>query len=127
MTLRNFFTVTSVISFVFGLGFLFVTQQLVSLYGVTLNAGGVFVGQLYGAVLISFGVLDWSARLVSDSKGLQAVVLANLVALGLSFLIALSSQLTGVGGVNQLGWSTVVLFLLLTLGFAYFQFVKTSA
>lgn len=127
MTLRNFLTVASIVAFAFGLGFVLVPLRLVSLYNVTLNAGGVLVGQLFGAALIGFGVLNWFARTVTDSKGLQAVVLANLVGDVLGFVIAFLGQLAGVGGVNQLGWSTVVIYLLLALGFAYFQFVKPSA
>ncbi len=127
MTLRNFLSVASIVAFVFGLGFVLVTLPLISLYNVTLNAGGVFVGQLFGAALIGFGVLNWFARTVTDSKGLRAVVLANLVGDALGFVIALLGQLAGVGGVNQLGWSVVAIYLLLALGFAYFQFVKPSA
>lgn len=127
MTLRNFLTAASIVAFAFGLGFVLVPLRLVSLYNVTLNAGGVLVGQLFGAALIGFGVLNWFARTVTDSKGLQAVVLANLVGDVVGFLIALLGQLAGVGGVNQLGWSTVVIYLLLALGFAYFQFVKPTA
>ncbi len=127
MTLRNFLTVASIVAFVFGLGFVLVTMPLVALYSVTLNAGGVFVGQLFGAALLGFGVLNWFARPVTDSKAVQAVVLANLVADAVGFVLALLGQLTQVGGVNQLGWSTVVIYLLLALSFAYFQFVKPGA
>ncbi len=126
MTLRNFLTFASIVAFVFGLAFVLVTLPLVSLYNVSLNAGGVYVGQLFGAALIGFAVLNWLARTFTDPKGVQAVVLANLVGDAVGFVITLWGQLTGVGGVNQLGWTTVVLYLLLALGFAYFQFVKPS-
>lgn len=68
MTLRNFLTVASIVAIAFGLGFVLVTLPLISLYNVTLNAGGVFVGQLFGAALIGFGVLNWFARMVTDSE-----------------------------------------------------------
>lgn len=127
MTLRNFLPAASIIAFVFGLGFVLMTQPLVSLYNVKLDASGVFLGQLYGVSLIGFGVLNWFARTVTDAKALEAIVLANLVDDALGFVIALLGQLSVVGGINQLGWSTVVLYLLLALGFAYFQFVKPAA
>jgi hypothetical protein len=127
MTLRNFATVASIIAFVFGIGFILVPTPLVSLYNVTLNAGGSFVGQLFGAVLVAFGVLNWLARTITDSKAVQMVVLANLVGEVLGFVISLLGQLSGVGGINALGWSTVALYLLLALGWAYFQFVKPAA
>lgn len=127
MTLRNFATVASIIAFVFGIGFILVPTPLVSLYNVTLNAGGSFVGQLFGAVLVAFGVLNWLARTITDSKAVQMVVLANLVGEVLGFVISLLGQLSGVGGINALGWSTVALYLLLALGWGYFQFVKPAA
>ena len=127
MTIRNFLTVASIVAFAFGLGFFLIPLQLVSFYNVKLEAGGVFVAQLFGAALIGFGALNWFARKVTDSKGMQAIVLANLVGDALGFVIALLGQLSGVGGVNQFGWSTVAIYLLLALGFAYFQFVKPSA
>jgi hypothetical protein len=43
---------------------------------------------------------------------------------GLSLAAALTDQLTG--AVNALGWSTVLIYLLFTLGSGYFLFVKGS-
>ena len=127
MTLRNFLMVASVLAFGFGLGFVLIPQQLTSLYNITLDPGGVFVAQLFGAALFGFGVLNWMTRSVREPQTLRVVVLANLVGDGIGFIISLLSQLAGVGGVNQLGWSTVAVYLVLALGFAYFQFVKPDA
>ena len=127
MTLRNFLTAASIGAFAFGLGFVLITVQIVSFYNVALNAGGVLVGQLFGATLISFGTLNWLARSVTDAKALNAIVLTNLVGDAIGFVVALLGQLGGVGGINQLGWSTVAIYLLLALGFAYFQFMKPGA
>jgi hypothetical protein len=119
--------VAAIIAFAFGLSFVLIPAQLTSLYNIALNPGGIFIGQLFGAALIGFGVLNWFARGVKDSRALQAILLANLIGDGVGFVFALINQVTGGGGVNQLGWSTVAVYLLLTLGFAYFQFMKPSA
>lgn len=124
MLTHSFLTITSVIAFVFGIGFLLIPTELGSFFNVTLTLSGVFTGQLFGATLVGFGVLDWLARNISDKQALGAVVLANLVGDAIGFVIALLGQLGGVGGVNQLGWSTVVIYFLLAAGFAYFQFAK---
>ena len=61
-----------------------------------------------------------------DPQALRVILLANVVGDAVGFVIALLSQLAGVGGVNSLGWSTVAIYLLLALGFAYFRFVKSG-
>jgi hypothetical protein len=125
MTLRNLLTVDSVLSLVFGLAFVLVPVPLGSVYGLALNAGGVFIGQLFGAALVGYAVLDWLGRDVTDSKGRQAIALGNLAGNIIAFVFTLLFQLGG--GMNQLGWSNVAIFLLLALAYAYFQFVKPSA
>lgn len=127
MTLRNLLIVDAWIACVFGLGLVLIPQQLTAFYHITLNPGGVVVGQLLGVTLFGFGMLNWRARNVQDVHALRAIVLGNLVTDVLGFVIALLNQLAGTGEVNQFGWVNVVLFLVLTCGFAYFQFVKPGA
>jgi hypothetical protein len=74
------------------------------------------------AAFIGFSVLTWLARNASDSDARRAIVLALIVSDGIGFIAALMAQLADV--VNSLGWSTVAIYLLLALGFGYFQFVK---
>jgi ABC-type transport system involved in multi-copper enzyme maturation permease subunit len=122
MTYKNFTTVASIVAFVFGLGFIFMPVQLTSFYAVTLNEGGAFIGQLFGAALLGFGVLNWFGRHFSDEQAQQGLANANIAGDGVGFIFALLAQLNGNAGVNALGWSTVLIYLLLALGFAYFRF-----
>jgi hypothetical protein len=77
--------------------------------------------QLFGAAIIGFAILDWLARDVTDPPARQAVVLANLVGDGVGFVVILLGQLAGIP--NALGWTSVAIYLLLALGFAYVQFM----
>jgi hypothetical protein len=122
MTYKNFLTFASVLGLAFGLGFSLIPAQLTNMYNVSLNAGGLFVGQLFGSSLLGLGLLNWFARDFSDSSAKQAVLLANLVDGVVGFIFALLAQLGGVAGVNALGWSTVVIYLILAAGFAYLRF-----
>ncbi len=126
MTLRNFLTVAAIIAFAFGLGFILIPGPMLSLYGVGLDPVGTLVGRLFGASLLGFGVLNWLARDVRDAWALRAIIIAELVADLIGFIYTLVGQLGGVGGINALGWSTVLIYLLLALGFAYFQFMKPA-
>jgi len=122
MTYKNITTVASIVAFVFGLGFLLMPAQLTGFYNVTLNEGGILIGQLFGAALLGFGVLNWFGRHFSDDQAQQGLANANMAADAIGFLFALMAQLNGKAGVNAMGWSTVVIYLLLTLGFAYLRF-----
>lgn len=122
MTYKNITTFASVVAFIFALGFVFMPAQLTSYYNVTLNEGGIFIGQLFGAALLGFGVLNWFGRHFSDDQAKQGLVNANLAGDTVGFIFSLLAQLSGAAGTNALGWSTVALYLLLAAGFAYLRF-----
>ena len=122
MKLNTLLTVAAVVAGIFGLAFVLVSGPLLTLYGITLDKAGTLVAQLFGAALIGFAVLNWLARDVTDRGAQQAILLANLISDTVGFVMALIGQLAGVA--NALGWSTVAIYLLLALGFAYFQFMK---
>ena len=121
MTTKNFLTFASVVAFLFALGFVLMPAQLLSMYNVTLNEAGIIISRLFGAALLGFGVLNWTARGFSENET-RAVLTANLVSDVVGFIFALLGQLSGTSGVNSLGWSTVVIYLILAAGFAYLRF-----
>jgi len=122
MTYKNITTVAAVAAFIFGLGFIFMPAQLTGYYNVTLNEGGIFIGQLFGAALFGFGVLDWYGRHFTNEQAQQGLAIANFAGDGIGFIFALFGQLNGSTGINALGWSTVLIYLLLALGFGYLRF-----
>lgn len=124
MTYKNITTLASILAFVFALGFILMPARLTSFYNVTLNEGGAFIGQLFGATLLGFGVLNWLGRDFGAGQARNALVTANLATDAVGFIFALLGQLGGVPGVNALGWSTVAIYLLLAAGFAYLRFMS---
>jgi hypothetical protein len=123
MKLSTMMIINAVVAAVFGVAFVVVPSQSISLYGVE-DASEILILilRLMGASFIGFAVLTWLARNASDSDARRAIVLALIVSDGIGFIAALIAQLADV--VNSLGWSTVAIYLLLALGFGYFQFVK---
>ena len=124
MKLGNLFAVNAVIAGLFGLGFVFAPAKVLAQYGLTVDAQFGLVAQLFGAALIGYAILTWSARKAGDSDARRAIVLALFVSNAVGFVLALMAQLKGL--VNSLGWSTVAIYLLLAIGFAYFQFAKPT-
>jgi len=125
MKLKSLFIFNAVLALVFGLAFVLLPSQTLSLYGVSVDAPLKYVGQLYGSALLVFCVTTWFARDAGDSPARSAFILGMFVGSLVAFIVSLINQLGGVA--NALGWSTVVIYLLLTLGYGYFQFLKPGA
>jgi hypothetical protein len=124
MKLGNLFVINAVIAGLFGMAFVFAPAQLLAQYGLVIGAGFSVVAQLFGAALIGYAILTWLCRKAGASDARRAIVLALFISDGVAFVLALIAQLKGL--VNSLGWSTVAIYLLLAIGFAYFHFAKPS-
>jgi hypothetical protein len=125
MNLRILMVINTVIAGLFGIGFVLIPWQVLSMYGVQPNPAINYIGELFGAALIAFAVLTWSARNAAESDARTAIVRALFIGDAIGFILALIAQLGAV--VNNLGWSTVVIYLFLAVGFGYFHFIKSSA
>ena len=125
MKLKTLFIINAVVCLVFGLSFVLMPVQTLSLYGND-AVGGQFkyVGQLFGSALLAFCFMSWLARNAAESNARSAIILSFFIGDLIGFVIALINQIGGV--VNALNWSTVAIYLLLALGFGYFQFIKTG-
>jgi hypothetical protein len=122
MKLSTLLVVAAVIGAAFGVAFAVASGPLLSVYGITLDKAGTLVAQLFGALLIGLAVLNWFARNVTDPEARQAIVYGNLVGDVIGFVVILIGQLAGIA--NAVGWSSVAIYLLLALGFAYVQFMQ---
>jgi uncharacterized membrane protein YfcA len=122
MKLSNLLIVSAVIGAVFGIAFVVASGPLLSIYGITLDKAGTLVAQLFGGALIALAVINWFARNVTDPEARQAVIFGNLAGDVVGFVVILLGQLAGIA--NAVGWSSVAIYLLLALGFAYVQFMQ---
>jgi len=125
MKLSTVFLVNAIVALLFGLGFLLIPEATLAPYGLTLDEVGINIARLYGAALLGYAVLTWSARNSEESAARRAIVLALFLSTGVGFVVSVVNQLSGLA--NALGWSTVVLFLLFTLAYGYFQFAQPSS
>ncbi len=124
MKLKTLFVITTIIAFLFGLAFVFIPAEAYSWYGVESNAILNYMGQLFGASLLGIAFISWRARNAADSDARQAIIFGFFAADGIGFIVALIGQLNNV--INTVGWTTVVIYFLLSLGFLIFLFKKTD-
>jgi hypothetical protein len=122
MKLSNLFTINAIVALVYGISFVLVPTTVLSLYGVTQGPGERLMGQYFGVALIAIGLLTWFARNVTDSDAQRAVILALLISFVIGVIVSILGTVSGV--MNAVGWSAVVIYLLFSLGYAYFQFMK---
>jgi hypothetical protein len=122
MSLKALFIITAIIAIVFGVLFVIIPTQTYFWYGISSDTALNYMGQLFGAALIAVGLISWQSRNAADSDARKAIILSFFIADGIGFIIALIGQLNNV--INRLGWLTVIIYFLLSLGFAYFQFSK---
>jgi hypothetical protein len=125
MKLKTLFIITAVITLVFGVGFLLFPEQAVSSYGVTLGEPGKWVGRYLGSAFVGLSVLTWSARNATQGDGLRAIVLGFFVLSVTGVIVAVMDTLYGEG--NNLIWLNVAIYLFLSVGYGYFQFVKPAS
>ena len=117
--------VNAIITSVFGVLFVLIPGQLASWYGILADEPMKYVGELFGAALIGLAVLTWTARNAGDSEARKSIVLALFITDTIGFIIAIIAQLGNV--VNQLGWLTVILYLVLAIWWGVFQFSKPAS
>jgi hypothetical protein len=125
MKLSTVMVINAIVAFMFGIAFVVVPAPLVSLYGVTADPALKYLGQLFGAALLAIALVAWSARNAPDSDARSAIALGLFVGYAIGFIVALIGQLNNV--VNALGWLNVVIYLVLTFGYGYYQFAKRTS
>ncbi len=125
MKLSNLLVINAIVSLVYGISFVLAPTKVLSLYGMTQGTSEALAGQYFGVALIAIGLLTWFARSVTDSDAQRAIILALLISDVIGVIVSVLGTVSGV--MNAVGWSAVGIYLLLALGYAYFQFMKPSA
>jgi hypothetical protein len=120
MKLSTLMITNSVVAVLFGLGFILAPGRVLALYTAEASVALDYVAQLFGGALFGFGVVTWAARNAPDSEARRAILLGLFLGDVVGCVVALIAQLSGV--VSAMGWSTVVIYLVLAIGFGYFRF-----
>ena len=88
-------------------------------YGVTMNAAHIFTAQIMGAANLGIAFLLLFTLKSKDTKG---IVIGMFVFHFIGFVVSVMAMLNNV--MSSSGWSAVGIFLILSIGWAYFLFKK---
>ena len=120
MNFRTFLTIAAVVVLGYALGLILMPVFLATTYGFGTSASEILLARYFGVELLVLGVIYWMAK---DFTGANArpLITGSLIGDIVGTFFALMGTLNGV--MNSFGWSAVAVYLLLALGFAYFQFM----
>ena len=118
--IKNLFMLQALVDVLFGIPLIFATASLLSLYGLSTDRTGTYVGQFLGGTFIGLAWLSWFARTWPEGEPRQVLIRASFIASGLGLVISLIFQL-GPGSTAST-WVFVVLTAIFTVGWGYFSY-----
>jgi len=121
MTLKSLFLINSIISLFFALALLLIPASMLDLFGMSTGPVDKLLIQFFGAELLGAGLITLFAMNTRELRSHRSLTLSFFIADGIGFIVALGGMLTSV--MNGLGWLLVIVYLLLAVGFGYFQFL----
>lgn len=122
MKFKNLLVINAIVGLGYGISCVLVPTTVLSIYGMTQGPNEALMGQFFGVALIAIGMMTWLARDIADSETQRALILALLISDVVGIIVAAMGTLSGV--MSAVGWSAFGIYLLLALGYAYFQFMK---
>ncbi len=89
---------------------------MLPLYDVPTDAATVLMSRFFGAAMVHLGLVLYLMRAVREPATVRALAMAGVIGSVCGALVAATGVLNGV--TNALGWSTVAIYVALTLGYA---------
>jgi uncharacterized membrane protein len=120
MKLRSFLTIAAVVGIVYAVGLLLVPEFMATTYGMGTSPSEILLARLFGGTLLVVGLIQWLSRDFTGAT-VRPVIVSSLVGEIVGLIVALLGTLGGT--MNSFGWSAVVIYLVIGLGFAYYQFM----
>jgi hypothetical protein len=111
------FTFGGVIALVYGIGDLFFTEFFFSIYGSKTDATGMNLAHFLGMTNITLGLVILALRDLTDRAIVRKVCTGAAVGLFMGIFVAVEAVLTG--GLNQLGWGLVAVYIILAAWCGY--------
>lgn len=118
MKFKTLMVINAAVCILLGVLVLVAPKFFYGIFGVTLDAAGVFPAWEYGASLVGVALITWNARYAKESKGRRAIIKGMTVYNAIGCIVTGVAVLNGI--MNPLGWGAAALYLLFTLGFGYF-------
>jgi len=118
--LKTLFTLEALADLAFGVAFLVAPAAILSIYGMSTDRDGIFLGQFLGGTFVGFGLICWSARSWADTEVRRLLIRVLFVTTALGFVVSLAYVLQP--GAPAASLAFLVLTLLFGLGWGYLSY-----
>lgn len=119
MKVSTFLTLAALLAFLFGLGFILAPVQVLSMYAINLDTGGLFITRYLGSAFLGVALINWLVR-HKKSETIKPVLSGDLMFTATALVVAVWDVFGGAG--NAMVWTTVAFYLIITIGIVYFLF-----
>ena len=113
-------TIAGLLGLVFGLAFLFAPVATLNFYGAATGPVGYLSAQFFGSALLELGLVFLLIRNVGEAGVIKGIAIGAALGSLAGLYVALHAVRNDM--VNSMGWSSVVIYALLCLGFAWFAY-----
>ena len=124
MDTKLYLAIVAIVAVIYGIIFVLFPEQAIAFYGVTGQPNATYNVQYFGSALLGLGVIFWYTRSFKEWDAVRAVLLGGLVTNVVGLMLTLWGLRQGL--VNEMGWSSAVLYFLLIAGAAYCLKGKTK-
>jgi len=116
--------VNAVLTLLGGLSQLFIPEQWVGNFIPSIDAGGAFVAQFMGIVVIGMAAISFLSRNVKDQTALNAILIGFIITHAGSLFLVIYGMNAGL--MSQEGFADIVVHGFFATSFTYFLFKKKT-
>jgi hypothetical protein len=121
--LKTFLIINALVSGLSGLSALLIPAEILIMYGVDPNSAVTLMAQYSGLGSVAIGLITWFSRNIGFAQAHKSIIPALLNTHVIGIIISLMGTISGT---MKTGWPVVGIYFIFSLGYFYFQFLKTK-
>ena len=118
--LKNLFMLQALVDVLFGIPLIVATSTILSLYGLSTDKTGTYLGQFLGGTFVALAWISWYARNWPDGEARRVLIRAGFIASAIGLVLSVIFQLGPAS--NASTWVFVVLTAIFSAGWGYFSY-----
>lgn len=127
MNYRIMFMVNALVAALFGLGFLFLPDRVLRLFGTETFVATVLVARFFGTAMLALGLVLWFAKDITDESVQKGIGIALIVGAVAGLIVTALGTFASNAVIRANGWLAMMIYILFGLGYAYLVFLNSRS